>query len=91
MKRRKTFEITSDGQHLYRPFASFGPTYELPDRASFDRMKIFNYGFIVVVFLVAGANIVHKNPFITIGIMLGLIAVFFLWLSAKKSAWKKID
>lgn len=91
MDNRKSFEITADGRHLYRPFGRLGATYELPDRAGYDRARFVNYGLIAAIFVIVIANIFHRNWLVTIVLCLGMLAVMVVWLGVNKARWTKVE
>ena len=91
MKRVKSFEITAQGERLFRPFGMLGATWAIPDDAGFSRAKVISYTMVAIVFLVALANIFHRNPWITVIAILALLGAFLVWLEVAKKNWKRID
>ena len=87
MAWKKTFDQTPDGRFLFRPGGQFGRTYQLPDKAAFDRARLVSWGMMFVVFAFAVANIIHRQNAITLIAAVVILVAYFVWLGVAKKNW----
>ncbi len=91
MAWKKTFQETPDGRFLFRPGGQFGRTYQLPDKAAYDRARWVSWGMMALVFAIAVANIVHRQTGVTLIAAIALLVGYFAWLWAAKRDWTVAD
>lgn len=88
MAWKKTFQETEDGRFLFRPSGQFGRTYELPDKAAFNQARWVSYGMMAIIFIVALANLVHRQGTVTLIAAVALLVAYFVWLGVAKKTWR---